>query len=90
MDSETQGAFTQNYVDIANQINALPAATPKYVIVRAPAILADGIPVSAETVIFLTNTATPETKAAKHITYLTPEQAKTTHYAAGSRVFEIR
>jgi 4-amino-4-deoxy-L-arabinose transferase-like glycosyltransferase len=89
-DPETANAFAQNYVDIANQINALPDATPKYVTVKGGGILVDGLPVSAATVIFLTNTATPEMRAAKHITYLLPERAQSIKYPVGAKRFIIQ
>lgn len=94
-DSDTAGAFNQNYVDIANQINALADAMPKYVIVKSGGVIIDlpqqanGWPVSAATVIFLTNTATPEMRAAKHITYLLPEQVKDAHIPYGAKIFTI-
>jgi len=94
-DPSTAGAFNQNYVDIANQINALSDTTAKYVIMKAPATLFDlpgqsGVPVSAATVIFLTDTAMPEMRAAKHVTYLLPEQVSRTHIPYGAKVFTIQ
>ncbi len=85
----TAGSFNQNYADLAKQINALPNSVPKYIIVKAPALLVQGIPVSAATVIFLTDTATPESQAAKHITYLLPEQAAKMHFPAKAKIFTI-
>jgi len=70
-------AFNENYVETANQINALPAGTPKYVVVTAGGVLARGIPVPAETVMFLTNSFTTSTQIANHITYLLPNQTST-------------
>ncbi len=88
-DPSTAGAFNQNYVDLAAQINALPDATPKYVIVKAPALLANGLPVSAETVLFLTNTATPELRERKHMIYLLPQEVRSTRFAPGAKIFTI-
>ena len=67
-------AFNQDYVDIANQINALPLQTPKYVIVEASGVLVRGIPMPAQTVMFLTNTFLPQEQQAKNIHYLLPNQ----------------
>ena len=67
-------AFNENYVKIGNQINALSASTQKYVVVEAGGVLARGIPVPAETVMFVTNSFTTSTQIANHITYLLPDQ----------------
>ncbi len=78
---ETRGAFTQNYVDQANYLNSLPASSlnrgepgeiKKYVFVNeggVPVPYPDGIPMPAQTMIFLTN-KTPNIK------YMTPENCK--------------
>jgi 4-amino-4-deoxy-L-arabinose transferase-like glycosyltransferase len=71
------GAFNQDYVDIGNQINALPTSTPKYVVVVAGGVLARGIPVPAETVMFVTDSFTTSTQIANHITYLLPYHTST-------------
>ncbi len=86
----TAAAFTANYVDIANQINALPASKKKYVIIDAPAIEAYGLPVSAETVMFLTDTVTAETQHAKNLTYLTADQAMGYHFSSNASVWHVR
>ena len=70
-------AFNENYVEIGNQMNALPASTPKYVVVTAGGVLARGIPVPAETVMFVTDSFTTSTQLAHHITYLLPDQTST-------------
>jgi len=86
----TAGAFTANYVDIANQINAVPTNKKKYVIIDAPAQEAYGLPVSAETVMFLTNTVTPENQKNKNIIYLTTEQAIFYRFDKNSATWHIR
>ena len=68
------GAFNADYVAIGNQINTLPASEPKYVVVEAGGVLARGIPVPAETVMFVTDSFTTSTQLAHHITYLLPGQ----------------
>jgi hypothetical protein len=71
------GSFNQDYVDIGNQMNALPQSEPKYVVVEAGGVLARGIPVPAETVMYVTNSFTTSTQIANHITYLLPDQTST-------------
>lgn len=95
-DPETAGAFNQNYVDVANQINALPDKTPKYVIIKAPALMfqvpdsQQQLPVSATTVMFLTDTVSPADQAAKHLTYLLPDQVSKTRIPYGAKVFTVQ
>ena len=68
------GAFNADYVAVGDQINALPQSTPKYVVVEAGGVLARGIPVPAETVMFVTDSFTTSTQIAHNITYLLPNQ----------------
>jgi len=56
--SETRGAFTQIYVNQANYLNSLPSEVKKYVFVNeggVPVPYPDGLPMPAQTMIFLTD-----------------------------------
>lgn len=86
----TQGAFAQNYYDIAQQINTLPVSVKKYVIVDADGIEAYGLPVPAETVMFLTDTPTPALQKAKNVIYLTKPAAQGYHFDQRARIFHIQ
>ncbi len=68
------GAFNQNYVEIGSQLNALPKEMPKYVVVEAGGAIVHGIPMPAQTVMFLTNTFDVEKREEKNIVYLLPDQ----------------
>jgi 4-amino-4-deoxy-L-arabinose transferase-like glycosyltransferase len=68
------GAFSANYVTIGQQINALPESMPKYVVVNAGGVLANGIPVPAETTMFITHSFTAADAAAANIHYVLPNQ----------------
>lgn len=84
------GAFAANYAQIGNQINSLPNATPKYVIVSAGGVIAEGWPVPAETVMFITDSFTPQAQSAHNIRYLLPNE--TNNIPAGtssSTIFSI-
>jgi len=70
-------AFNENYVETGNAMNALPQNTQKYVVVTAGGVPARGIPVPAETVMFVTNSFTTSTQISNHITYLLPDQTST-------------
>ncbi len=69
------GAFNADYVAIGREINALPASTPKYVIVNAGGVLARGVPVPAETTMFITHSFTSADAAAANIHYIVPGSA---------------
>jgi len=74
----TADAFSQNYVRLAEELNRLPAETPKIVIVNADGVLVRGIPMPAQTVMFLTDTFREENRVTKNIFYLSPEEFKLT------------
>lgn len=66
---EVRGEFTQRYVDIAQYLNNLPPDINKYIIVNeggVPVPFPNGIPMSAQTVIFLTHNTLK-------VSYLLPE-----------------
>jgi 4-amino-4-deoxy-L-arabinose transferase-like glycosyltransferase len=67
-------AFNAGNVDIGRQINALPAGMPKYVVVPPIDDLARGLPIPAETTIFMTHSFTAADREAANIHYLWPDQ----------------
>lgn len=69
----TAGAFSQNYSQIGEQINKLPIETKKYVVVKAGGVLVNGIPMPAQTVMFITDTATTEKQKQKNVFYVLDE-----------------
>ncbi len=69
-------AFSSNYVEIGREINALPPDAPKYIIVEAGGVLVHGIPMPAETVMFITNTYLPQDQQAKNVHYVLPQDEK--------------
>ncbi|MCL5017513.1 MAG: glycosyltransferase family 39 protein [Patescibacteria group bacterium] len=70
------GAFTQSYVDMGNMINSLPKDRIKYVVVKAGGVPVRGIPMPAQTVMYITNTFTLKNQLEKNIHYLLPGQEK--------------
>jgi 4-amino-4-deoxy-L-arabinose transferase-like glycosyltransferase len=72
--SNTFDAFSADYVWLAKGLNDLPKETPKYVVVEASGIEVRGIPMPAQTVMFITDTFTPEKQKDKNIYYLLPSQ----------------
>jgi len=71
---ETQNAFAQNYVSIAKEINALPKEVPKYVVVEASGADVRGIPMPAQTVMFITDTFLADGQKQKNVFYVLPDQ----------------
>ena len=66
----TRDAFSQNYVNIGDYLNTLlPVTIKKYVIVNQGGVEVNGLPMSAQTVIFITTA-----QKTKNITYLLPNQ----------------
>ncbi|MDP3762777.1 MAG: glycosyltransferase family 39 protein, partial [bacterium] len=66
---ETRDAFAEKYSQLASYLNSLPLQTPKYVLVNAPGAEVRGIPMPAQSVMFLTDTFLPEKQKAKNIFY---------------------
>ena len=69
---EVEGAFSKDYLEIGNYLNSLPPETPKYVIVNVPGVpvpYPDGIPIPAQTVMFIENIKYGQPRAI----YLLPE-----------------
>ena len=85
--SNVSAAFNADYVTIGREINDLPAGTPKYVLVNAPGVIARGIPVPAETTIFITNSFTTQGQMEHDIHYLLPNQ--TSSIPVGTPASEI-
>ncbi|HUX35745.1 MAG TPA: glycosyltransferase family 39 protein [Candidatus Paceibacterota bacterium] len=83
-----QGAFAADYVALGRQLNSLPVSVPKYIVVDAGGVLANGIPMPAQTVMFITGTFTAKGQAAKNIHYVLPADEK--NIPAGSEKFWVR
>ncbi len=66
-------SFNQNYVDMGEFINSLPEETERFVIVNEPPyVLVDGLPVPAQTLIFLERIKLKNSKS----TYIVPDDIK--------------
>ena len=53
---ETKNSFSYNYVEIGRYLNSLSSLTQKYVIVNQDGVLVGGIPMPAQTIMFIENT----------------------------------
>lgn len=73
-DINTYNAFAGNYKEIGAWLNKVPNDTKKYVIVNAGGTDVRGIPMPAQTVMFLTSSFTENGKKSKNITYLLPNE----------------
>jgi hypothetical protein len=65
-------AFDAGLVDVAEQINALPAATPTVIAVVTGGDLANGTPLSVAPLVYLTRSYTRKEQDAAHIHYVMP------------------
>ena len=66
----TADAFAADYVKIGRELKNLPKELPKYVVVEASGIDVRGIPMPAQTVMFITDTFTSEKQQEKNIHYV--------------------
>ncbi|MDD4930948.1 MAG: hypothetical protein PHG66_02190 [Candidatus Colwellbacteria bacterium] len=82
------GAYAQNFVDMARDINSLPISVKKYVLVKAGGTDVRGWPMPTQTVMFMTNTFIPENRPAKNIVYIR-NLSEIPEGEAGYRLFEI-
>ncbi|MDE2001133.1 MAG: glycosyltransferase family 39 protein [Patescibacteria group bacterium] len=79
----------QDYVT-AQRINALPVDQMKYVIVPGTSgTIQRDYPISLQSILFLTDTFSRESRAAKHIEYLSPDDAKNLVPAPGSMTISL-
>jgi hypothetical protein len=81
--------FTSRYTVVADRLLSLPPSTLKYVVVTRGDVLVRGVPMSSQTVMYLTDTWTPEQQREKNIFYLTAEQFKESQYPRGSVVIQL-
>lgn len=87
--SNTIAAYNQNYVDIGNKLNLMPDNIKKYVLVNASGVLVNGIPMPAQTVMFITDTASPKKQKVRNLFYLTPKQFEKGEYDRRSIVIPL-
>jgi hypothetical protein len=66
--------FDASLMNSAATLNALPNELPKYVILEPDPVNVRGLPIAAQTIMFLTDTATMERQQAKNLHYLLPDQ----------------
>jgi hypothetical protein len=69
-----QGAFSADYVQVGRELNSLPKEMPKYVVVQASGVDVRGIPMPAQTVMYITDTFLPEKQKERNIFYVLPNQ----------------
>lgn len=69
-----QDAFAANYARIGRELRELPKELPKYVIVEGGGVDVRGIPMSTQTVMFLTDTFTPEKQKERNLYYVLPSE----------------
>ncbi len=87
---QVSAAFDQSYVDLGNRLNNMSRRIKKYVLVNEGGVLVDGIPMPAQTVMFVTDTSTPEKQRAKNIYYLTQEQYNKGRYDRRGLVIPLK
>lgn len=87
-DQQTADAFSTRYVQMGEMLNMLPYSVKKYVVVNARGLPVNGIPMPAQTIMFITDTYTGAKQKEKNIYYLSPEMYRAGQYdRVGSQVF---
>jgi 4-amino-4-deoxy-L-arabinose transferase-like glycosyltransferase len=82
-------AYRAYYRTVALRLESMPRASLKYVIASDETRTADGYPLSAQSIMFLTDTATPERQRAANLYYLTAEQARLGAFPRGALVIQL-
>lgn len=67
-------AFSTDLLHLGNHLNNLPKDTKKYIIANLPGVDVRGVPMSAQTVMFITDSFREEGRRAANIEYLLPNQ----------------
>ncbi|KKU19180.1 MAG: hypothetical protein UX31_C0010G0027 [Candidatus Nomurabacteria bacterium GW2011_GWA1_46_11] len=70
----TADAFSRDYVLLGEKLNSLPQDQLKIVVVTASGVEVRGLPMPAQTVMFITDTFGAEQRQAKNIHYVTSDQ----------------
>ena len=71
--SNTRGAFNKSFAQISRYLNKQSANINKYILVNSGGVLVNGVPVSSQTVMFLTDTYSEVEQKERKIFYLLPE-----------------
>ena len=74
--AEVRDAFSADFVDLGIEINKLPKNQLKYVLINAAGVLVDGLPMPAQTVMFITGTYSAEKQREKNVFYILPGEEK--------------
>lgn len=72
--TEVRNAFSEPYRQIGYYLRNLPSSLNKYLIVNANGVLVEGIPMPAQTIMFLTQTAKKDDQKKKNLFYLLKEE----------------
>lgn len=81
--------FTAHYISIADRLKALPPATLKYVVVTRGDVLVRAVPMSSQTVMYLTDSWLPAQQKERNIYYITKQQFDKKQYPKGAFVIQL-
>ena len=87
---EVAGAFAQNYASLGELLNSMPRNQKLYVLVNEGGVLVNGIPMPAQTVMFITDTFTAAKQKSKNIYYLTQAQYDQGRYDKNAIVLPLK
>jgi hypothetical protein len=81
--------FTARYLTVAQRLKSLPPATLKYVVLTKGDVLVRGMPMSGQTVMYLTDTWMPDQQRASNIYYITKAQFDQKQYPKNAFVIQL-
>ena len=83
---ETYNAFASDLYHLALYLDKKPADATGYIVANLPGTDVRGIPMPAQSVMFITDTFRPEQQAARHIFYVTPDHIDAIQYKKGEKI----
>jgi hypothetical protein len=81
---DIKGAFSDNFVKIGRFVNTLPKEMNKYVVVNAGGTLVNGIPMSTQTTMFITDSFRQADQLDKKIYYILPTEVEKIDFDSAS------
>lgn len=87
--ANTADWFNQSYVDLANRLNSMSPQVKKYVLLNTQDGPVNGLPIPAQTIMFVTNTQSNSRQQAKNLYYLTWEDYCQGLYDHSAMVFPL-
>lgn len=90
LNPEVSIAYDHSSTELSYALNQLGTKVKKYVVVNQPGVLVNGIPMPAQTIMFITNTSTIDRQKAKNLYYLTEQDFTDGRYDKKASIFLLK